>query len=210
MADAQDSCANLLFSNVFNMKRIKYQIHDYWSIQFWHCGRMDTAALFCERLKKLVVDRYGSLDRFYLDTGFSKGHLSNLLRGKNSPSLEVLIRLAGLLEIEVKDFFVFPEDNERHALIALLDQYAEETIQALLPLLGPQTTEGTSSSAGTSPQEIASNIGRLRESSPSLLTPVRKKKRTPTLLRKDIEGLLTEMKEVELLRVVRVLEALAE
>jgi len=35
-----------------------------------------------------------SLDRFYLETDFSKGHLSEILRGKGSPSVTTLAKLA--------------------------------------------------------------------------------------------------------------------
>jgi hypothetical protein len=43
--------------------------------------------LFRRRRRELVIEKYGSLDRFYLETDFSKGHLSQILRGKRSPSL---------------------------------------------------------------------------------------------------------------------------
>lgn len=66
---------------------------------------LDEEALFRERLRKFVLDRYGSLDRFYLETEFSKGHLSQILRGRRSPSLATIVRLARALEIRVADFF---------------------------------------------------------------------------------------------------------
>ncbi len=61
---------------------------------------------FRRRLRQLVLDRYGSLDRFYLETEFSKGHLSQILRGQRSPSLATMVKLAMALEVEVADFFV--------------------------------------------------------------------------------------------------------
>jgi transcriptional regulator with XRE-family HTH domain len=66
---------------------------------------MGVEARFRRRLRQLVVEKYGSLDRFYLETGFSKGHLSQILRGKRSPSLATLAKLAKALEVEVVDFF---------------------------------------------------------------------------------------------------------
>ena len=57
------------------------------------------------RLRQLVLEKYGSLDRFYLETGFSKGHLSQILRGQRSPSVTTLVKLARALEVEVPDFF---------------------------------------------------------------------------------------------------------
>ena len=48
---------------------------------------MDLEGLFRRRLKQLIEQRYRSLDRFYLETDFSKGHLSEILRGKGSPTV---------------------------------------------------------------------------------------------------------------------------
>jgi transcriptional regulator with XRE-family HTH domain len=53
----------------------------------------------------------GSLDRFYLETSFSKGHLSQILRGQRSPSLATLVKLARALDAEVADFFAKPGDR---------------------------------------------------------------------------------------------------
>lgn len=66
---------------------------------------MGVEAAFRKRLKQLVKDRFGSLDRFYLETDFSKGHLSNILRGHRSPTLGTMVKLAKALDVEVADFF---------------------------------------------------------------------------------------------------------
>jgi len=52
-----------------------------------------------------VREKYGSLDRFYLETDFSKGHLSQILRGKRSPSLATMVKLARALGVSIDDFF---------------------------------------------------------------------------------------------------------
>ena len=96
---------------------------------------MDTAALFRERLKQLILERYPSLDRFYLESGLSKGHVSEILRGVSSPSVATLIKLAEALEVEVKDFFLFPEGDRRHQAITLLGMCSEATLEAVLELL---------------------------------------------------------------------------
>ena len=93
---------------------------------------MDTAALFRARLRHLIRERYPSLDRFYLECGVSKGHLSEILRGVSSPSVATLIKLAEALEVEVKDFFIFPEENRRHQVMALLEDCPEETLAMIL------------------------------------------------------------------------------
>jgi transcriptional regulator with XRE-family HTH domain len=62
-------------------------------------------ALFRRRLREIVIQKYGSLDRFYLETDFSKGHLSQILRGKRSPSLATIVKLARALGVPVSEFF---------------------------------------------------------------------------------------------------------
>src|SRR5881397_1761775 len=47
-----------------------------------------------------------SIEGFYLETGFSKGHLSQILRGNRSPSLATIVRLAKALDVDVAEFFV--------------------------------------------------------------------------------------------------------
>jgi transcriptional regulator with XRE-family HTH domain len=71
----------------------------------------DEEALFRERLRNFVVAKYGSLDRFHLETDFSKGHLSQILSGKRSPSLATIVKLARALEVTVADFFVRPKSG---------------------------------------------------------------------------------------------------
>ncbi len=66
---------------------------------------MDEEVLFRRRLNQLVLEKYGSLDRFYLETDFSKGHLSQILRGKRSPSLATMTKLAKALNVKIVDFF---------------------------------------------------------------------------------------------------------
>jgi transcriptional regulator with XRE-family HTH domain len=66
---------------------------------------VDEEVLFRRRLRQLVIEKYGSLDRFYLETDFSKGHLSQILRGKRSPSLATMAKLAKALGVRIADFF---------------------------------------------------------------------------------------------------------
>jgi len=93
---------------------------------------MEVAALFRRRLRKLILAKYRSIDRFYLETDFSKGHLSEILRGKGSPSANTLIKLAKLLDLEVCDFFIFPERSERDRAIALLRVASSETVRRII------------------------------------------------------------------------------
>ena len=72
---------------------------------FWYFPAVDEEALFRRRLQQLVIEKYGSLDRFYLETDFSKGHLSQILRGKRSPSLATMTKLAKVLNVKIAEFF---------------------------------------------------------------------------------------------------------
>lgn len=62
-------------------------------------------ATFRRRLRELVLAKYGSLDRFYLEHEFSKGHLSQILRGKTDPKLSTIAKLAKALDVDVRDLF---------------------------------------------------------------------------------------------------------
>ena len=53
---------------------------------------MGLEARFRHRLSQIITERFGSLDRFYLETGFSKGHVSQIIRGDRSPSLATIER----------------------------------------------------------------------------------------------------------------------
>jgi transcriptional regulator with XRE-family HTH domain len=60
---------------------------------------------FRRRVRELVAEKFGSTDRFYLETDFSKGHLSLILRGRMSPSLATIAKLARALDVDVVDLF---------------------------------------------------------------------------------------------------------
>ena len=70
-------------------------------------------ARFRRRLRELVLAKYGSLDRFYLEHDFSKGHLSQILRGKTDPKLSTIVRLAQVLGVDVAELFA-AERSGRH------------------------------------------------------------------------------------------------
>ena len=100
---------------------------------------MDALTSFRERFGQLFFKRYPSLDRFYLEQEFSKGHLSNILRGVRNPSILTLHKLADMLGIELVDFFIFPGKDKRHQVMALLSDCSEEMLDELLSRLRPKT-----------------------------------------------------------------------
>jgi transcriptional regulator with XRE-family HTH domain len=93
---------------------------------------MNVAAQFRKRLRQLIQEKYRSLDQFYLESDFSKGHLSEILRGKGSPSVDTLLKLARSLDVEVSDFFVFPERSDRDRIIELLRSASPDRIRRAL------------------------------------------------------------------------------
>jgi transcriptional regulator with XRE-family HTH domain len=67
---------------------------------------VDAEAVFRRRLRQLIQRKYKSVDRFWLETGWSKGHMSHILRGTRSPSLATIAKLAKTLDVEVVEFFL--------------------------------------------------------------------------------------------------------
>jgi len=96
---------------------------------------VDLEGLFRRRVRQLIERRYRSLDQFYLETDFSKGHLSEILRGKGSPSVTTLAKLATALEVQVRDFFVFPERGSRDRAIELLEAARPDAVRQVIRLL---------------------------------------------------------------------------
>ena len=68
----------------------------------------------------------------------SKGHLSEILRGKGSPSVDTLIKLAKSLDLEVSDFFVFPERSDRDRVVELLRSASPQKIRRALEELSKE------------------------------------------------------------------------
>jgi transcriptional regulator with XRE-family HTH domain len=92
-------------------------------------------AVFRRRVRDLIAQKYRSLDRFYLETDFSKGHLSDILRGRGSPSLTTITRLAKLLDVEVLDLFLLPERDQRDRAVELLVHARPEVVRQALAFL---------------------------------------------------------------------------
>jgi transcriptional regulator with XRE-family HTH domain len=96
---------------------------------------VDLEGAFRRRLKELIQRKYRSLDRFYLETDFSKGHLSEILRGRGSPTVATLAKLAKALEVDVRDFFVFPERAHRDRAMELLRLAKPDAVRRVLRML---------------------------------------------------------------------------
>ncbi len=103
------------FSEGFSLRRLQVRRFSFLAFAianaafppFCYFRAVDDEALFRRRLRQLVIEKYGSLDRFYLETEFSKGHLSQIIRGTRSPSLSTMAKLAKALDVRIGDFFRF-------------------------------------------------------------------------------------------------------
>jgi len=102
---------------------------------------VDLEGLFRRRLKELIQRKYRSLDRFYLETDFSKGHLSNILRGNGSPSVTTLVKLAAALDVDLHEFFVFPDRGPRDRAMEMLQSAKPELIRRVIRLLSDETAK---------------------------------------------------------------------
>jgi transcriptional regulator with XRE-family HTH domain len=95
----------------------------------------DPEKLFRARLEQLIRRKYPSLDRFWLDKDISKGYVSLVLRGRRSPSVRTLARLAKALGVELKAFFIFPDRGEKDRAMELLQTADADTIRRVVRLL---------------------------------------------------------------------------
>ena len=62
-------------------------------------------AALAQNLKRLRNDRGLSQERLALESNVDRTYVSKIERGIGNPSLEVLVRLAGRLEVKVLDLF---------------------------------------------------------------------------------------------------------
>jgi len=79
-----------------------------------NCAEMNThstnslealRAALAQNLKRLRNDRGLSQERLALESNVDRTYVSKIERGIGNPSLEVLVRLAGRLEVKVFDLF---------------------------------------------------------------------------------------------------------
>ena len=105
------------------------------SRRFWYPLRVDLEGAFRRRLRELIQRKYRSLDRFYLETDFSKGHLSNILRGKGSPTLATVTKIARALEVDAKQLFLQPDKSSRDRVIELVLEAKPEVLRRVSRIL---------------------------------------------------------------------------
>lgn len=73
---------------------------------------MNGRALVAWNLRRLRTARGLSQERVAADTGIDRAYVSELERGLGNASVDLLDRLAGVLEVPLSEFFVEPGNDE--------------------------------------------------------------------------------------------------
>jgi transcriptional regulator with XRE-family HTH domain len=75
----------------------------------------DTRALLGMRIKEIRKTKQFSQEQLSEMVGISPKHLSRIEMGRGYPSIETLVKIASILNIEIKEFFDF--DNFKGEII---------------------------------------------------------------------------------------------
>ena len=99
----------------------------------------ETKILFGKRMKELRNNMDLSQDVLAEKTSISSKYLSRIEMGQHFPSINVLIKLAGALDVEVKDFFEFVHQTSdilelKETLNNLLSQADVEKLRLLVKI----------------------------------------------------------------------------
>ena len=111
-----------------------------------------TAKAVGQRIRELRGERGLTAERLAFESELgSKGFLSDIEKGRASPSLHTLQVIADYLEVLLVDLFTFPERDERQQLIDRSRWLAPGTIRKLIRDMprGPVTTRGPAGPAKT-------------------------------------------------------------
>lgn len=101
--------------------------------------KVTTKKLLGARIKELRKAKGLSQDRLSEEIDIDSKHLSRIEVGKNYPSLDTLQKLAGALDVEIKDLFEFKhqvkQGDTRRTLAKLLDKADDNVVRVLLKLI---------------------------------------------------------------------------
>lgn len=94
------------------------------------------------RIKQLREEQDLTMERLAFESELgSKGHLSNIERGLTRPTIHTLKIIADRLEVDVMDLVNFPEESERHKLVARTRKLGRGTLRKLLRETEPAEEE---------------------------------------------------------------------
>jgi hypothetical protein len=94
---------------------------------------------FARRLLELTNEKYGSVEKFLLETTFPRKVVSGILRGRGDLRLAMLAKLADSLDVDLWDLFVFPVRGPRDQIIDLVRKADAKTLRQIRrPLSRPR------------------------------------------------------------------------
>lgn len=98
---------------------------------------MKELKLFGMRIKELRMIRRLTQEQLAAKAGISAKYVSRIEMGQHFPSLDILIKLAGVLNVELKDFFEFTHEAKnirelKKGLNELLNEADEEKLRLKL------------------------------------------------------------------------------
>lgn len=73
---------------------------------------MNGRALLAWNLRRLRTERGVSQERLAADTGLDRAYVSEIEREQGNATVDVLDRLAGLLGVEINEFFKVPQQGD--------------------------------------------------------------------------------------------------
>jgi transcriptional regulator with XRE-family HTH domain len=109
-----------------------------------------TAKAVGQRIRQLRGERGLTAERLAFESELgSKGFLSDIEKGRASPSLRTLQVIADYLDVPLVDLFTFPDEDERQQLIDRSRWLAPGTIRKLIRDMprGPHAARGPSAMA---------------------------------------------------------------
>lgn len=81
---------------------------------------MDTKHLIGQRIKKLRQSKGFSQEKLAEIMGISPKYLSNIERGKENPTLDIFMKIAGSLNIEISEIFTYSHEKSPKELRKLI------------------------------------------------------------------------------------------
>lgn len=124
---------------------------------------------FKERIRRLMNEQDMSEDEFMQLTGFDKLTKDSYLYGNRVPSIEDLIKIAGVLNVST-DFLLDVSkrkrlSSEEEMLLQLFEKCTQDCKDYLLAKAGVLSVEGLSAVAATEPPKYLDDKGKLSPSS---------------------------------------------
>jgi transcriptional regulator with XRE-family HTH domain len=68
---------------------------------------MKEVRLLCEKIKQMRISKNITREQFAIETGIARSHIYRIEQAESSPSIKMLVRIAEVLGVPVKDLIEF-------------------------------------------------------------------------------------------------------